>query len=105
MMITLWPAPYWRLNQINRPWALPGSQPSRAIRRLGRWVLLRHLFQENAHPGPIWRSSTSSRVYKAVEPSKEVEPGSWVGRREAEVEIESSRRRFLNEQKVEVGTG
>jgi inorganic pyrophosphatase len=34
-------------------------------------------------------------VYKEVEPGKRVEGGSWVGRAEAEAEVEASRRRFL----------
>ena len=42
-------------------------------------------------------------VYKAVEPGKQVEPGSWVGRREAEAEIEASRRRLVHAQRA-VGT-
>ena len=42
-------------------------------------------------------------VYKAVEPGKEVEPGSWVGRHEAEAEIEASRRRLVHAQRA-VGT-
>ena len=44
-------------------------------------------------------------VYKAVEPGKQVKPGSWVGRHEAEpeAEIEASRRRLAHAQR-DVGT-
>ena len=43
-------------------------------------------------------------VYKAVEPGKQVQPGSWVGRRAAEAEVEASRRRLVEEQRADVGT-
>ena len=48
-----------------------------------------------------WRSSTSSRSTRTLEPGKSVEGATWVGRAEAEREIKASYQRAQDEEEVE----
>ena len=47
-----------------------------------------------------WRSSTSSRSTRTLEPGKSVEGATWVGRADAEREIKASYQRAKDEEAV-----